>query len=188
MAKTLRDIQSIKNVDVIIEVVDARAIQTSINKELTKTFNKPKLVVALKSDLSDISDIETTDNLLLGSIKNRKFKNQVIQALDNIFLTKKQQLKSKGLIHPQFYGLVIGLPNVGKSSLINFLGTKTKMVTANLPGVTKNRQLVKINDEYFLYDTAGVLHKRIHNDIDGYKLALIGAIKKEILPLSDVVQ
>jgi ribosome biogenesis GTPase A len=188
MAKTLRDIQGVQNVDLIIEVVDARAINISSNPELTQGFSKSKLKIALKSDLADLPSLHPNGNVIIGSVKDRKFKTQIINALDVLLAHKIEKLKSKGLVNPQFYVMVVGLPNVGKSSLINFLGSSNKLLVENRPGVTRSRQLVKINHMYYLYDTPGVLIKKIENEIDGYKLSLIGSIKKEILPISEIVE
>jgi ribosome biogenesis GTPase A len=187
MARTLRDIQGAQNLDLIIEVVDARAIHISSNPELTLNFKKEILTIALKSDLADLQNVRIPENTIVGSIKDRQFKNKIINAIDNIFVHKITKLKSKGLLVPQFYIMVVGLPNVGKSSLINFLASSNKLIVENRPGVTKTKQLVKINQNYFLYDSPGVLVKKIDNEVDGYKLALIGTIKKDVLPLDEVV-
>ncbi|MDR2369645.1 MAG: 50S ribosome-binding GTPase [Mycoplasmataceae bacterium] len=188
MAKALGDIHHISHADAMIEVVDARAIITSSNIELTQKFNKPKLTIALKKDLANLKSAKNNSHTLIGSIKDKKFKNQIIDKLNEIFFAKKESLKRRGLINPEFHIIVVGLPNVGKSSLINFLSSRNKLVVANRPGVTRNKQLVRINDNYLLYDTPGVLIKKIVQPEDGYKLALIGVIKKEILPLNEVVE
>jgi ribosome biogenesis GTPase A len=93
-------------------------------------------------------------------------------------------LKEKGLLIPQFYILVVGLPNIGKSSLINFITEyNTKTIVQNKAGTTRRNQMVKINDNLFLYDTPGIMVKKIDNDNQGYILALLNLIKKEVIPL-----
>lgn len=188
MAKTLRDIQGVKNIDMVIEVVDARSINSSSNPELTAGFSKPKLTIALKSDLADTRGVVLASNTIMGSIKDKRFKQKIIDAIYGLMNDKITRLKSKGLLIPQFYILVVGLPNIGKSSLINFLSPNSKLIVENRPGVTRTRQLVKINQNFFMYDTPGVLVKKIENIQDGFKLSLIGAIKKEILPLHEITE
>ncbi|GHU31707.1 hypothetical protein FACS1894166_03640 [Bacilli bacterium] len=188
MAKTLKDVQSIKGVDLVIEVVDARAINTSSNPELTCNNHLPKLVVALKSDLSDLDVHDLDHDVLVGSIKDQSFRSRIVQAINVKLSDKMNRYKKKGLLTPQFNIMVVGLPNVGKSSLINFLAKRKVLIVENRPGVTKNKQLIKITDNYFIYDTPGVFVKKITNDEDEYILALIGTVKKEVLPLNEVVQ
>jgi ribosome biogenesis GTPase A len=185
MARAIREIQNTPIIDLIIEVVDARCIKTSHNDELTKIFNKPKLTIALKSDLSDVSSY---DDVLIGSTFNKGFKKIVFNQIDKILSEKKNKFLSKGLLVPQFYIIVLGLPNVGKSSLIKFLSSGKKLLISNRPGVTKSKQLIKITDNYFLYDTPGVMVKKIDTDEDGYKLGLVNIISKDVLPKYDCVK
>jgi ribosome biogenesis GTPase A len=183
MARALREIRDVKNIDLVLEVVDARCIKTSSNEELTSIIRKPKLTIALKADLAD-TNIKT--NVLVGSIKNRQFKNKIINAINQVLKKSFDKLTSKGLKNPEFYILVVGLPNIGKSSLINFLAGKNKLQVENRPGVTKAQQIVKIDRNLYIYDTPGVLTKNIDAN-DGFKLALIGTIRKDVLPLNEVV-
>jgi ribosome biogenesis GTPase A len=183
MAKSLNDITKVKNLDLLIEVLDTRAITASSNEALINKFNKPVLKIALKKDLSDVIE---NNNVLIGSINDKNFKNKIFKKIDEFLKGKKEKLIKKGLLHPQFYIMVVGLPNIGKSSLINFLSNKNKVEVANKPGVTRTKQVIKLNEQYFIYDTPGILFKNIESDEIGYKLSLIGAIKKEILPINDI--
>jgi ribosome biogenesis GTPase A len=184
MAKALREIRDVKNIDLVIEVVDARCINTSSNQELTSLIHKPILRIALKSDLADIN---TKQNILIGSLKERSFKNRILDAIHKQLKVSFDRLISKGLKNPEFYILVVGLPNIGKSSLINFLVGKNKLQVENRPGVTRSQQIIKIDKNLYIYDTPGVLTKNINRD-DGFKLALVGTIRKDILPLNEVVE
>jgi ribosome biogenesis GTPase A len=186
MAKNFKDIINTKNVDMYIEVLDARAINISSNPNLIST-KKPILKIALKADLAEKNN-HKIPNLLIGSINDRNFKQQIISKIFLLLDDKIKSLKNKGLTKPTFHIMVVGLPNVGKSTLINFLSSSHKLKTGNLPGLTRKKTLQKINDNFYLYDTPGILMKNIINEADGYKLALIGAIKREVLPLSDLVE
>jgi ribosome biogenesis GTPase A len=187
MARTVRQLKDIKNIDLVLEVVDARAIDTSKNNELTVGINKPKLTIALKSDLADTSSIKNK-NILIGSIKNKSFKAQILAAIYDTFKDKLVNLKRKGLLIPQFYILVVGLPNVGKTSLINLLSSGAKLIAENRPGVTKRKQLIKINENFLLYDTPGVMVKNVETEKEGFTLSLINVINKNILPLNEVTE
>ncbi|AJQ45632.1 ATP-binding protein [Ureaplasma diversum] len=187
MKKALEQINAqYKNIDFVIEVLDARCIKTSHNSELVTAFvNKPIIKIALKQDLSTIKSL---DDLLVGSTKNKAFKNEVIKALYNALDHKIKQYEKKGLVNPRLVGLVVGLPNVGKSSLINFLANKNQLKTENRPGVTKNQSLKQINQHFYLIDTPGVFFKDVSNYEDGYKLVLINCVRKEVVNLYDVIQ
>ncbi len=189
MKKATDDInKKIKVVDLIIEVVDARGIELTRNSDLDKMLNnKKKLTIALKSDLTDYN-FKNEDNIIFGSIYDHKFKRKIIDKLTNIFSDKIENLKRKGLINPQFLIMVIGIPNVGKSSLINFISVKKNLKVENRAGVTKSQETRIINKVFSIIDTPGILFKRIDDYETGYKLALINCIKKEVLPIEKILE
>lgn len=174
-------------IDVVLEVVDARCIQASSNYELINIFkNKPIVKIALKADLCDLSP--TSSDVLLVSTKNKQDYHKILQALYEVVSPKMEKLKSKGLANPQFTVIVVGLPNIGKSSLINFLAPKKTLVAQNKAGVTKTQAMRKINNHFFLIDTPGIFVKKIDDINIGYQLALINTINKNILPLTSINQ
>lgn len=176
-------------VDLVIEVVDARGLRVSSNPELLEIVNhKPVLRVALKADLSDLSKTTIDQHAIIGSIKNKHFKQVIIDKIDELLAARIAKYKSKGLINYNFVIMIVGIPNVGKSSLINFLASRNIMKVENRAGVTKNQNIRKINDHLFLIDTPGVLIKKIETLTDAYQLALLNCIKKEILPMHDVIE
>lgn len=189
MKKATDELISIaKNVDLIIEVIDARAIQSSSNQEITKIFQeKPILKIALKTDYSIINN-SNSDEILFVSLKEKKFKNLIIKKIYEIFDKKIQKDKTKGLVVPKYTILVVGLPNIGKSSLINYLKNKNILKVQNYPGVTKKQQLVSINKNFDIIDTPGILFKKIDDINIGYKLVLINCIKKEVVTLDHVLR
>lgn len=189
MKKATDELISIaKNVDLIIEVIDARAIQSSSNQEITKIFQqKPILKIALKTDYSIVNN-SNSDEILFVSLKEKKFKNLIIKKIYEIFDKKIQKDKTKGLVVPKYTILVVGLPNIGKSSLINYLKNKNILKVQNYPGVTKKQQLVSINKNFDIIDTPGILFKKIDDINIGYKLVLINCIKKEVVTLDHVLR
>lgn len=189
MKKATDEIKNKLNcIDLIIEVIDSRCIVSSSNSDLISIINnKPHLRIALKSDLS-LLDEKYSKNLIVTNTKNKINRNKVIKIFYDIFDEKIKKYKSKGLVNPKFTIMIIGLPNVGKSSLINFLKAKNNLIVRNQPGVTKNQRIVSINENFDLIDTPGILFKNIDSYSMAYKLALINTIKKEVLPIDDVVE
>jgi ribosome biogenesis GTPase A len=188
MKKATQALQKIKHLDLVIEVVDARAINSSTNPELAQIFKHlPRLRVALKKDLADLKTIKQNQVDLIASIHDHQLRKQIIDKMDEILKPKIAALKKKGLVEPVIYVLVIGISNVGKSSLIKILKQHGKIIVENRPGVTKHQQLIKINERYFLYDTPGIMMKKITSQTEGYILSLINTINREILPLPDIL-
>jgi ribosome biogenesis GTPase A len=184
MAKATREIENLKSIDGIIQVVDARAIAASSNDEISK-LNKPTLTVALKSDLSDVKH-SNTDNFIMGTIKDKSLKFTILNKMTDLFGAKINSLKSKGLLKPTFHLIVIGLPNVGKSSLINYLAGSKKVVVENRAGVTRRNKIIKINELFYLYDTPGIMFKKVSDDKQGYILSLLNVIKQSVIPFFEV--
>lgn len=183
MNKATKKIREIKPLDLIIEVVDARAIESSKNNELTTILNKPVLTIATKSDLATKKG---NDSVLIGSVNDKSFREVIIKKLYKMFEQKINKLKEKGLFKPIFYIMVVGLPNVGKTSLINLLAKNKKLEVQNKPGVTRSCQLIKVNENFFVYDTPGVMMKKINEEKVGFILCLLNIIRSDIIPLDEV--
>ena len=195
MAKSLREINDrIKVVDIVIEICDARAPLSSINPELFNIIkNKPRIMILSKKDLAD-------ENITKSWLKYFEEKGYIALAmnlnkdnLDVIFNISKVCLKEKiekdkrrGLKPQPIRALVVGIPNVGKSTFINKLSKRKAANVGNMPGVTKAQQWIKIKNDFELLDTPGVLWPKFENQEIGTKLALIGTIKQDILDKSNL--
>ena len=193
MAKALREIsERLKLVDIVIEICDARAPYSSINPELFNIIkNKPRIMILSKKDLADE---RITENWL----KHFESKGYIAKAmnlnkdnLDVIFSLSKTSLKEKiekdkrrGLKPQPIRALVVGIPNVGKSTFINKMSKRKAANVGNMPGVTKAQQWIKIKNDFELLDTPGVLWPKFENQDIGTRLALIGTIKQDILDKS----
>lgn len=188
MAKSVSQIkQQINKVDLVIQVLDARCINISSNQELlTICKNKPIINIALKSDLADLNN--KNNYVYYLDINQKSFVSNVQKIIENKLANQIAKFKAKGLVNPHFYCIVLGLPNIGKSSFINAFGKKNKVIVQNCPGVTKTINLIKVNKYCSIYDTPGIVVKNITNLNDGYILGLIGSISKKVLPIDDVVK
>ncbi|MCQ2957015.1 MAG: ribosome biogenesis GTPase YlqF [Mycoplasmoidaceae bacterium] len=188
MAKANKKIlESLSKVDLVLEVVDARAVNATSNPDFAK-LNKPVLKVALKSDIADIKNIKWQPNLVIGSTKNKSFKTQLLKEINKMLAPLIAKKKAKGIAKPTFLLMVVGLPNVGKSSLINFLANRNLAPTGNKPAVTKTQAILKISDNLYLQDNPGIFFKKVEEAKEGYVLALLNTIKKEVLPLKEVLE
>ena len=187
--------KELKNVDLIIYVLDSRAPFSCLNPSFDKIASKrPVIYVLSKCDLSDdaktdyyqkfFNEKENSACVKVNSTISGSAK--VIKTLMKTMLTKKADWnKRKGLNIP-FRAMVIGIPNSGKSTLINNLASKGKAVTGDKPGVTRGKQWVAIDDNINLLDTPGTLWPDIENEVVGTRLAYIGSIKNEILDIASL--
>lgn len=195
MVKTRREIkENLKLVDAVIEIRDARIVKSSANPEIEELCgNKPRLILLNKSDLSEgavttqwikelskgsIRAIES--NSLTGSgLKNIK------PELNNLLKEKLERQRSKGLVNITIRAMVVGIPNVGKSSFINKMAQNTIAKVGDRPGVTKNKQWIKTKMGIELLDTPGILWPKFDEET-ALNLAFTGAIKDEIMDTEEL--
>ncbi len=196
MAKTRRLIaENLKLVDVIIELLDARIPLSSRNPEINNLINnKPRLVAFNKSDLADekISRewvqwyaAQGIKCILINSI-NGKGLNEVKTRARELMSEKIERDRAKGKLFTPVRTMVVGIPNVGKSSFINKIVGKATAATGDRPGVTRGKQWIRINSEMELLDTPGILWPKFEDQEVGMNLAFTGAIKDDIMDISEV--
>lgn len=191
MAKTRRLItENIKLVDVVIELLDARIPISSRNPEIDQLVaNKPRLIVLNKSDIADQQVNTKWKNyfnsqgikvIFVDSIKGKGLKEVSIAARDAI-KEKLEHEKSRGRLFRAVRVMIVGIPNVGKSTFINKLVGKGVAVTGDKPGVTRGKQWIRIGKDLELLDTPGILWPKFEDPEIGVKLASTGAVKDEII-------
>lgn len=196
MSKARRQVQeNIKHVDFVTILVDARLPLSSQNPMLTKIVgDKPKLMILNKADLADpIRTKEWRDFYESQGLKtlaiNSKEQSTVKKVPDiaKILMSDKiAKLRGRGIQKETLRTMIIGIPNAGKSTLMNRLAGKKIAVVGNKPGVTKGQQWLKSNKELEILDTPGILWPKFEDELVGLKLALTGAIKDQLLPMDEV--
>ncbi|HGI4056482.1 TPA: ribosome biogenesis GTPase YlqF [Streptococcus agalactiae] len=196
MSKARRQVQeNIKHVDFVTILVDARLPLSSQNPMLTKIVgDKPKLMILNKADLADpIRTKEWRDFYESQGLKtlaiNSKEQSTVKKVTDiaKILMSDKiAKLRGRGIQKETLRTMIIGIPNAGKSTLMNRLAGKKIAVVGNKPGVTKGQQWLKSNKELEILDTPGILWPKFEDELIGLKLALTGAIKDQLLPMDEV--
>ena len=198
MKKALNEIEAkIKLVDVIIEILDARAPLSSINPEFEKrTSNKKKLIVVSKSDLADPNETKKWEiclknrcnSLLILNLTDSRATKIISDEVQKLGEEKHQKEKAKGMKPQPIKAMIIGVPNVGKSSLINRIAKRNAAGVQNKPGYTRGEQYIKVNKDFILLDTPGVLPMNYEDKELAINLALIGSIREEILPNDELVK
>lgn len=198
MKKALNEIEEkIKLVDVVIEILDARAPISSINPEFEKRIaNKKKLVVISKSDLADPLETEkwaiylkkSVNSLFILDLTNPKSEKFISEEVKKLGAEKHAKEKAKGMKPQPIKAMIIGVPNVGKSSLINRIAKRNAAGVQNKPGFTRCEQYIKVNNDFILLDTPGVLPMNYDDKVHATNLALLGSIRDEILPNDELVK
>ncbi|QVK21710.1 ribosome biogenesis GTPase YlqF [Mycoplasmatota bacterium] len=183
-------------IDVVFELVDARIPFSSTNPFVNEIIkNKPRVVLLNKADKADerktkewIKYYQSIGVIALAiDSLNGDGVNKIINGAKTALKEKIEKDKAKGLKEKSIRALIVGIPNVGKSTLINRLAKRKVAKIGDRPGVTKSEQWIKVGNELELLDTPGILWNKFDEVETGYRLALTGAIKDEILPIDDVV-
>lgn len=194
MAKTLREIKDdLKLMDIVLVILDARCPYASLNKEVYEIIkSKPVIMVFNKADLANITALNNAEekykkegcyivktNSLTGEGVDKLI--SAIKKLGQKINEEKKTSASRKVLKPVYRALVVGVPNVGKSSLINKMSGRKSAEVGNKPGVTKKRQWLKVGNDIEIMDTPGLLSKNLKQEGTGEKLAIAATIKEEIL-------
>lgn len=197
MQKAMRQIEEkLKLIDIVIEIVDSRAPQSSKNKfleNLTKT--KKRIIVMSKKDLADPSLLKKWEEKYKNenyypvpcNLNNNQDVNDILKAIQVVGKDKIDRDIRRGMKPQPIRVMVIGIPNVGKSTLINRLSKRGSASTANTPGHTRSQQWIRVDKTLELLDTPGILPPHYDSQKEAINLALIGSMKLETISTSDLV-
>lgn len=196
MAKTKREVkEKLDLIDIVFEVIDARIPYSSKNTDIDSLIkNKPRILIMTKMDLCDLNKtkewIKYYESIGYKVIPLDLLNNPNLQSLtnetNNYSLKMNQKRKEKGLKERKIRALILGIPNVGKSTLINRLVGKKATNVGNKPGITKQLEWIRVNNQIELLDTPGILWPRLDNQEVALNLAATTAIKEEILNVEDI--
>lgn len=196
MNKTLKNIEAKRPViDLVIELVDARAPIATQNLTFQKILmNKPRLLLMTKTDLADPKVTESWLNyfknqsqvVMILNYEQPNFVKKLINAIQATMAEKQARQKKRGLVNPQINALVVGIPNVGKSTFINHLSKDKKVKVGNQPGVTRGLQVLQLTPQINLIDSPGVLPAKLGSSMQADILAGLNAIRQDIFPLEEV--
>ena len=196
MAKTKREIkENLQLIDVVYELLDARIPYSSKNKDIDELIkNKPKILIMTKTDLCDLEITKKWQQyyenmgykVILTDLINNKNIKQIIEVTSSLSDNMNKKRLSLGMKPRKTRVLILGVPNVGKSTLINRLVGKKAAPTGDKPGITKKLNWIRINDKLELLDTPGILEPKLENKEVALNLAALTSIKEEILDLEQV--
>jgi ribosome biogenesis GTPase A len=196
MTKAKRTMQEdIKLIDVVIELVDARIPAASKNPDINELAqNKSRVILLNKSDMADstctrewISSYEKQGYLALAiNARKRNELKQVQKLIQTACNEKIERDRKRGILNRPVRAMIVGIPNVGKSTFINSFAGKACAKTGNKPGVTKGKQWIRLNKQVELLDTPGILWPKFEDQTVGQHLAFIGSIKDELIQSIDL--
>ncbi|HET7522276.1 MAG TPA: ribosome biogenesis GTPase YlqF [Bacillales bacterium] len=196
MAKTKREVtEKLKQIDVVIELVDARIPYSSSNPLVDQMASgKPRMLLFNKADMAD-PDVtaewqrffrdEAVESLSVNS-QTGEGTEQIAPVAEKLMREKREKMKAKGIRPGAIRALILGIPNVGKSTLINRLAGKKAAKIGDRPGITKHQQWIKVRGKLELLDTPGILWPKFEDEGVGLRLAATGAIKDDLLVLQDI--
>lgn len=197
MAKTKRQIsENLNLIDIVYEVIDARMPYSSKIVDIENFIkNKPRILIMTKSDLCDLEETKKWVKyyekkgyyVILCNLNDKKSIPSILKLTDKVLEEKNKKRLEKGLENRRTRILITGIPNVGKSTLINRLVGKNATNVGNKPGVTKNLNWIRINESLELLDTPGILWPKFEEEKVAFNLASLTAIKEEVLPIEKVV-
>ncbi len=196
MAKTKREIrEKLELIDIVYEVIDSRMPRSSRIADLDDIIgNKPRIIISTKYDLCDKNVTDKILNGFDGTIikcnlkENSNINKEIINKTEELVKSINDKRIEKGLTKRNYRALVIGVPNAGKSTLINRLAGKNIAKTGNMAGVTKNVSWIKLNKDLELLDTPGILWPKIENREQALNLASLTSIKEEILDREEIAR
>ncbi|WP_277872280.1 ribosome biogenesis GTPase YlqF [[Mycoplasma] falconis] len=181
--------------DLFIIILDSRIPLSSFNSEIYKIANQKNILFIFnKSDKTDMSRLEKFVDLykdkghtIITNLKSNKAYNKINQALNKAFLDLKKKNEAKGKLTPSLKCVVLGVPNVGKSTFINLMAKSKVAKVGSIAGITRSEQWIKCKN-YLLLDTPGLLMPKIENDLVGAKLAIVGSVRQEAINQNELIQ
>ncbi len=196
MAKARREIgEAMSKVDIVLELVDSRCPEASRNPILNELIGKkPRIIILNKADLADDKvnkawiekyKKENQIAILADSVKGAGVKD-IVKSAYEVMKEKLNKQEAKGMVGGNIKAMIVGIPNVGKSTLINKIAGKQTASTGNKPGVTKKNQWIRLDERLQLLDTPGVLWPKLDNEIHARHLSFVEAIKDEVVEIEEI--